>query len=196
MDAGLQRRVQRYGWDKAAPYYDRLWQSQLEPAQTALLEMAGLARRGRLLDVACGTGLVTFRAANLVDPEHEIIGTDISEQMIAAARVAARDRSTANVRFERMDAENLRFSGDEFDVVLCALGLMYVPDSGKGPTRILSRPPTRGTCGGGGVGPEKQLWLGGNLSDCRCPRSVGCLPDVFPSRHGRRFATCLCRYGV
>ena len=111
MDAGLQRRVQRYGWDKAAPYYDRLWQSQLEPAQTALLEMAGLARRGRLLDVACGTGLVTFRAANLVDPEYEIIGTDISEQMIAAARVAARDRGTANVRFERMDAENLRFSG-------------------------------------------------------------------------------------
>jgi ubiquinone/menaquinone biosynthesis C-methylase UbiE len=128
MDAGLQRRVQRYGWDKAAPYYDRLWQSQLEPARTALLEMAGLARRGRLLDVACGTGLVTFRAANLVDPEYEIIGTDISEQMIAAARVAARDRGTANVRFERMDAENLRFSGDEFDTVLCALGLMYVPD--------------------------------------------------------------------
>lgn len=128
MDAGLQRRIQRYGWDKAAPYYERSWQSQLEPAQAALLEMASLGRRGRLLDVACGTGLVTFRAASLVDPEYEIVGTDISEQMIAAARVAARDRGTANIRFERMDAENLRFSGDEFDAVLCALGLMYMPD--------------------------------------------------------------------
>lgn len=128
MDAGLQRRIQRYGWDKAAPHYERSWQSQLEPAQAALLEMASLGRRGRLLDVACGTGLVTFRAASLVDPEYEIVGIDISEQMIAAARVAARDRGTANIRFERMDAENLRFSGDEFDAVLCALGLMYMPD--------------------------------------------------------------------
>ena len=42
MDAGLQRRVQRYGWDKAAPYYERSWQAQLEPAQTALLELAAL----------------------------------------------------------------------------------------------------------------------------------------------------------
>ena len=128
MDSNLQRRVQRYGWDKAAPYYEGSWQTQLEPAQTVLLELAALNRGDRVLDVACGTGLVSFRAAALVDPECEVVGTDISEQMIAAARAVARDRGIANVRFERMDAEALRFPESSFEAILCALGLMYVPD--------------------------------------------------------------------
>jgi ubiquinone/menaquinone biosynthesis C-methylase UbiE len=131
MDASLQRRVQRYGWDKAAPYYERSWQAQLEPAQTALLELATLGPRDCILDVACGTGLVTVRAAAVVDAGREVVGTDISEQMVAAARIAARDRGAANTRFERMDAEDLQFSEGSFDVVLCALGLMYVPEPEK-----------------------------------------------------------------
>ena len=43
MDAALQRRVQRYGWDKAATHYESFWQHQLKPAQDKLLEMAGAA---------------------------------------------------------------------------------------------------------------------------------------------------------
>lgn len=131
MDANLQRRVQRYGWDKAAPYYERSWQAQLEPAQSTLLELADLKPGDRVVDIACGTGLVTFRAAALVAPAGEVFGTDISEQMIAAARDAAAERGMANVRFERMDAEDLKFSDAAFDVALCALGLMYVPDPEK-----------------------------------------------------------------
>ena len=131
MDASLQRRVQRYGWDKAVSYYERSWRAQLEPAQTALLELANLTPRDCILDVACGTGLVTIRAAAVVDPECEIVGTDISEQMVAAARLAARDRGATNARFERMDAEDLKFAEDSFDAVLCALGLMYVPEPEK-----------------------------------------------------------------
>jgi ubiquinone/menaquinone biosynthesis C-methylase UbiE len=131
MDANLQRRVQRYGWDKAAPHYERTWQAQLEPAQCALLELADLKSGNRVLDVACGTGLVTFRAAALVAPEGEVVGTDISEQMISAAREAAATREIANVQFERMDAEDLKFADGTFDMTLCALGLMYVPDPEK-----------------------------------------------------------------
>src|SRR4051812_32870026 len=107
MDAKLQRRVQRYGWDKAASHYEHSWQTQLEPAQTALLELAGLAPGDRVLDVACGTGLVSFRAAALVAAKSEVIGTDISEQMVIAARRVALAKRIANARFERMDAEQL-----------------------------------------------------------------------------------------
>jgi ubiquinone/menaquinone biosynthesis C-methylase UbiE len=128
MDAKLQRRVQRYGWDKAVAEYERSWRSQLEPAQTALLELANLAPGDCILDVACGTGLVTIRAAAAVDPGCEIVGIDISEQMVAAAGLAARVRGAANARFERMDAEELKFADESFDVVLCALGLMYCPE--------------------------------------------------------------------
>jgi ubiquinone/menaquinone biosynthesis C-methylase UbiE len=129
MDANLQRRVQRYGWDKAAPYYERSWQAQLAPAQDALLALAALKPGDRVLDAACGTGLVTFRAAALTAPEGQVVGTDISEEMIAAARGAS--GGVGNVRFERMDAEDLKFSDGAFDAALCALGLMYVPDAEK-----------------------------------------------------------------
>jgi ubiquinone/menaquinone biosynthesis C-methylase UbiE len=128
MDARLQRRVQRYGWDKAASYYERSWQVQLEPAQTAMLETAAVTPGAQVLDVACGTGLVTLRAAALAGPKESVLGTDISEQMVAAARERALARGIGHVQFERMDAEELKFSDGSFDIVLCALGLMYLPD--------------------------------------------------------------------
>ena len=78
MDARLQRRVQRYGWDKAVEYYENSWKEQLEPAQTRMLEVADLKSGERVLDTACGTGLVTLRAASLVGSGGEVIGTDIS----------------------------------------------------------------------------------------------------------------------
>ena len=62
MDASLQRRVQRYGWDKAAVYYEDFWQNQLKPAQDLLMEMTKLNAGERVLDTASGTGLVSFRA--------------------------------------------------------------------------------------------------------------------------------------
>ncbi len=120
--------MQRYGWDKAAARYERAWQAQIEPAQTAMLDMAGPISGKRVLDVACGTGLVTFRAAALAAPRGEVVGTDLSEEMVAMARERARAGAVANVAFERMDAEKLALDADTFDVALCALGLMYVPD--------------------------------------------------------------------
>jgi ubiquinone/menaquinone biosynthesis C-methylase UbiE len=127
MHGRFQKRVQRYGWDKAASYYENLWREQLEPAQTALLDFADLVPGERVLDIACGTGLVTFRAASIVLPSGEIVGTDISERMIATARDIARARGIGNTVFHRMDAEQLALDGASFDVALCALGLMYVP---------------------------------------------------------------------
>src|ERR1700686_662577 len=68
MDARLQRRVQRYGWDLAAIDYEQLWQAQLAEAQSALLALASLELGEQVLDIACGTGLVSFEAAQAVSP--------------------------------------------------------------------------------------------------------------------------------
>ena len=128
MDANLQRRVQRYGWDKAASCYERSWRANVEPAQDTLLELTRIEPGNRVLDVACGTGLLTFKAAVHVGAGGEVIGTDIAGQMVSTARDAAAGGGIANVRFARMDAEAQEFGDSSFDVVLCALGLMYVPD--------------------------------------------------------------------
>lgn len=128
MDPRFQRRIQRYGWDKAAEHYDRYWAVQIEPAQSRLLELADLRPGERVLDVACGTGLVTFAAAEAVGPDGRVIGTDISESMVERLSAAANEQGLGTVSAERMGAEDLRFEDESFDAVLCSLGLMYVPD--------------------------------------------------------------------
>ena len=131
MEPRLQRRVQRYGWDLAAADYEWTWRAQLASAQAKLLACASLAPGERVLDVACGTGLVAFAAAKAVGPGGEVVGVDISGQMIEAARLRADVRKVPNARFTRMDAETLTLPDAAFDVVLCALGLMYMPDPAR-----------------------------------------------------------------
>jgi ubiquinone/menaquinone biosynthesis C-methylase UbiE len=127
MEPRLQRRVQRYGWDLAAVDYEALWQRQLAPARDRLLQCAALEPRERVLDVACGTGLVSFAAAAAVGLLGRVIGVDLSGAMVDAARAHADRRGAINVSFTRMDAEELAFPNASFDVALCALGLMYFP---------------------------------------------------------------------
>jgi len=128
MEAKLQRRIQRYGWDKAASYYEPYWKHQLWPAQDRLLALANLDACEQVLDVACGTGLVTFPAAAQVGPGGSVFATDLSDRMVETIQAEAERRQVGQVRAERMDAEDLQISDISFDAVLCALGLMYVPD--------------------------------------------------------------------
>jgi len=128
MDARLQRRIQRYGWDLAAADYESLWQAQLAEAQVALLALASPAEGEQVLDIACGTGLVSLEAARAVGPRGRVLGIDLSERMVDAAERRARDLGLSNCSFSRMDAEMLALPNASFDVVLCALGLMYMPN--------------------------------------------------------------------
>jgi ubiquinone/menaquinone biosynthesis C-methylase UbiE len=131
MDPRLQRRVQRYGWDRAAPVYEHAWQGQLAPAHDLMLDLADLRPGERAIDVACGTGLVTFRAAAAVGPGGAVVGTDISGEMVEAAARTAAERRLGHVRFDRAEAEGLPFADGCFDAALCGLGLMYVPDPAR-----------------------------------------------------------------
>jgi ubiquinone/menaquinone biosynthesis C-methylase UbiE len=128
MDSRLQRRVQRYGWDKAAAYYEEYWARQLEAAQHRMLAMAAIQEGERVIDIACGTGLVTFRAAESTGPRGMVVATDISDAMVGRVTALAAERGMPYVTAERSDAEEIGQRDGSFDVALCALGLMYVPD--------------------------------------------------------------------
>lgn len=127
MEPELQRRVQRYGWDKAAAHYEDFWAEQLRPAQDLLLDMAAIRPGERVIELACGTGLVTFRIAERLRGTGQLTATDISQKMVDAVRSRA-EREGIAVDTHRMDAEALGFPDGSFDVALCALGLMYCPD--------------------------------------------------------------------
>jgi SAM-dependent methyltransferase len=128
MDARLQRRVQRYGWDLAAASYESLWQASLAVPHAALLDSAALAPGECVLDLACGTGLVTLPAARAVGTSGQVIGIDIADRMVDALRQRAASAGLPQVAAARMDAEQLALADGSVDVVLCALGLMYLPD--------------------------------------------------------------------
>ena len=128
MHPNLQRRVQRYGWDKAATHYEAYWAKPLRPVQDRLMDMAELRLGEQVLDVACGTGLVTLRAAHAVGNEGAVVGTDVSDEMVKATDRVVQEQKLGNVRTERMGAEALSLPGASFDVALCSLGLMYVPE--------------------------------------------------------------------
>ena len=132
MDARLQRRVQRYGWDLAAAHFDALWREQLAPAQAAMLAMAVPAAGEHVLDVACGTGVASEVVADAVGAKGGVLGVDISQAMVDAAAARAKAQGLVNLRFARMDAERLDLADASFDLVLCALGLMYLPDPAAG----------------------------------------------------------------
>jgi SAM-dependent methyltransferase len=142
VEARLQRRVQRYGWDLAAADYEPLWQKQLAVAHESLLAAAALAPGERVLDIACGTGLVAFPAAAAVGSAGRVVGVDVSGRMVELAQRRARERKVANASFARMDADRLDLVDAAFDVALCGLGLMYVVDplSALGELRRVVRP--------------------------------------------------------
>ncbi len=128
MEPKLQRRVQRYGWDKASGFYEDSWKEQLEPAQDKLLQMIDLRPGEKVLETACGTGLVTERIAKYVSPGGSVTATDLSDGMLQLADSRMNVNGYGHVELKRMDAESLDIENEQFDVAICALGLMYVPN--------------------------------------------------------------------
>lgn len=126
MEAKLHRWVQRQGWDRAAACYETLWRDQLQPATDLLLRTAELRPGECVIDVACGTGMVTLPAGAAVAPDGRVFATDISSKMLTGLQQRAAGLGLTNIDVARLDAERLDVDAS-FDVALCALGLMYVP---------------------------------------------------------------------
>jgi SAM-dependent methyltransferase len=92
--------------------------------------MAAPAPGEAVLDVACGAGVASVAAADAVGQAGRVLGVDLADAMVQAARQRALDLGLRHVRFERMEAEQLALPNAGFDVALCALALMYLPDPG------------------------------------------------------------------
>jgi ubiquinone/menaquinone biosynthesis C-methylase UbiE len=126
VEAKVHRWVQRQGWDRAVSYYQTYWQEQLRTAHERVLLAADLRPGQQVIDIACGTGMVTIPAATEVGPDGHVLATDISPKMVDDTARRARQAGLTNVEVRRCDAEQLDAAGP-FDVALCSLGLMYVP---------------------------------------------------------------------
>jgi ubiquinone/menaquinone biosynthesis C-methylase UbiE len=97
------------------------------PLARLLLDRVPLRVGSRVLDVACGSGIVARLAAQRVAPSGKVVGVDLNEEMLAVARAHACVNGTP-IEWKQGDATALPFAPDTFDVVLCQQGLQYLPD--------------------------------------------------------------------
>jgi ubiquinone/menaquinone biosynthesis C-methylase UbiE len=78
----------------------------------------------RVLDLGCGFGDTTQQLAELVGPDGEAVGVDVSEPFIAAARQEAEDAGAVNVRFLTADVQVAEL-GESFDYAFSRMGIMF-----------------------------------------------------------------------
>jgi ubiquinone/menaquinone biosynthesis C-methylase UbiE len=95
-----------------------------QPWAKLLVERVAPARGERVLDVACGTGIVARTVRARLGPSAPILGVDVSPLMLAVAREVAPD-----IEWRLGDATNLPLAdGERFDVVFCQQGLQFMSD--------------------------------------------------------------------
>lgn len=119
------------GWqleDNAAEAYQAyLVPAIFEAMSRRLVEAADVRDGHRVLDVACGTGVVARAAASRVGADGSVVGVDINPGMLATAERASAEVTRA-IEFRQADAAGLPFEDDTFDVVLCEEALQFLPD--------------------------------------------------------------------
>jgi ubiquinone/menaquinone biosynthesis C-methylase UbiE len=92
-----------------------------------LVDLAGVRPGERILDVACGTGAVTWLAAERAGRAGLVVGLDVNPAMLAVGRATSPD-SGARVEWCAASALAMPWPDGAFDVVLCQQGLQQVPD--------------------------------------------------------------------
>ena len=97
------------------------------PWATILIEYAALQPGDRVLDVACGTGIVARLAARQVGPTGQIIGLDNNAGMLAVAR-SLPPIPGVSLEWQEGSALAIPFSDASFDALLCQQGLQFFSD--------------------------------------------------------------------
>ena len=113
---------------EAAELYERyVARYILGPWAPSLVGAARVAAGERVLDVACGTGVVARAAAKRVGPAGRVIGVDLNPGMIAVARSLPAPIG-APIEWLERSALDLRLEDAGIDAVLCQQGLQFFPD--------------------------------------------------------------------
>lgn len=118
-------------WNEVAPRYHKRWATAKRgPFQSTkkLVELVGVEKGNQVLDIACGTGVVTKILNQKVGKSGYVVGTDTS---ITAIKVAKKwNNKTSNILFVNADAENFSFK-EKFDMITCQFALFFFPNAVK-----------------------------------------------------------------
>jgi ubiquinone/menaquinone biosynthesis C-methylase UbiE len=115
----------------AAEIYERALVPAVFAAWASLvIDLADPRPGARVLDVACGTGVVARTIAQRVGPTGEVVGLDLNPGMLAiAASITSNEpATTARITWQEASATKMPLADAAFDIVYCQLGLQFFPD--------------------------------------------------------------------
>jgi ubiquinone/menaquinone biosynthesis C-methylase UbiE len=111
-------------------FYDRyLGPVLFEPYAAELVSRVPTGDRLRVLEIACGTGIVTRRLREALPDSAIVTATDLNEPMTTYAQSAV---PAPGIVWQQADAQALAFPDGSFDVVVCQFGFMFLPDKVQG----------------------------------------------------------------
>jgi ubiquinone/menaquinone biosynthesis C-methylase UbiE len=134
MTPGVRARVKNFGrvvereFAKQAERFSRSNTMRRKGGLEILPRLIGAKRHHRVLDLACGPGFVSLEFAKRVK---EVVGIDLTSEMLKQARALARKEKIANVSFRRADATRLPFRDGVFDLVVTRASFHHFPDPGR-----------------------------------------------------------------
>jgi ubiquinone/menaquinone biosynthesis C-methylase UbiE len=125
-DAPTARSLRDYGGPPPSNYERYFVPAIGRPLAVELVQAAALQAGERVLDVACGTGVVARLAAEQVGSAGAVTGLDLNAGMLAVARSIPVDG--AAIVWHEANAESTGLPGAVYDAVLCQLGLQFLSD--------------------------------------------------------------------
>ena len=120
------------GWEK----WDRFFDEQMAFLNHRLVADARLRTGLRVLDLGSGTGYPALLAAQTVGPSGSVLGIDLAEQMLDAARRKATRLGLNNITFRAGDVTTLPFEANSFDAITSRFCLMFLPEIPKATAEI------------------------------------------------------------
>jgi ubiquinone/menaquinone biosynthesis C-methylase UbiE len=163
-------------WNEIAPRYHKRWASVNEgPFQSTskLIELVKVSEGNSVLDLACGTGVVTKKIRDKVGDLGYVVGADAS---VSAIKIAKKWNGVkSNLDFVNIDAERFSFAR-KFDIVTCQYGLFFFPNAQKALKNIRNSLKKTGTLGISVHGHKNKVPFFSNILDA----VIKFIPDYVP----------------
>ena len=163
-------------WNEVAPRYHKRWASVNKgPFQSTkkLIELIKINKNNFVLDVACGTGVVTKQIQKKISKLGYVVGIDTSTTAIKIAKKW--NEKNKNLDFVNIDAENFTFS-KKFDIITCQYALFFFPNAQKALKNMKNSLKKSGTIGISVHGSKNNVPFFSSILDS----AIKYIPDYVP----------------